>query len=97
MCALQENALLKQELTAPTYGENIKDQIVLQKKEEVKANIGRSPDYADSLVLTFATSVKGRSKAEREWDGWIDKLGKHKGNNGNRTVNKYDVLNHKRM
>jgi hypothetical protein len=41
------------ELTAPTY--SFKDgKLILEDKDQIKARIGRSPNYADSLALTFA-------------------------------------------
>ena len=41
------------ELTTPEY--TFKDgKFILQKKEQIKKKLGRSPDYADGLALTFA-------------------------------------------
>ena len=39
------------------YGFDAKGRITLEKKEEIKARLGRSPDIADSLALTFALPV----------------------------------------
>lgn len=47
---------LVEELTAPTYSFH-KDAFLLEPKESIKARIGRSPDYADGLALTFAYPV----------------------------------------
>ena len=47
---------LVEELTAPTYSFH-KDTLLLEPKEAIKARIGRSPDYADALALTFAYPV----------------------------------------
>lgn len=41
------------ELTSPTYGFR-EGKIILEDKDHVKARIGRSPDLADALALTFA-------------------------------------------
>lgn len=41
------------ELTEPTYGFR-EGKLVLEDKEHVKARLGRSPDLADALALTFA-------------------------------------------
>lgn len=48
---------LVEELTAHTYFFN-KDRLQIEEKEQVKAKIGRSPDYSDGLGLTFAHPVK---------------------------------------
>ena len=41
------------ELTAPTYTFK-KGKFVIEDKDQIKARLGRSPDYADALALTFA-------------------------------------------
>lgn len=44
------------ELTEPTY--TFKgDRMLLEPKEQIKERLGRSPDYADALALTFAFPV----------------------------------------
>ena len=48
------------ELTVPTY--TFKgDKLLLEPKEQIKDRLGRSPDYADALALTFAAPVAPRS------------------------------------
>lgn len=47
------------ELTTPTYCFK-GDKILLEDKEQIKERLGRSPDYADALALTFAASVMPR-------------------------------------
>lgn len=47
---------LVEELTAPTYAFK-GDTLIIEPKESIKARIGRSPDYADALGLTFAYPV----------------------------------------
>ena len=44
------------ELTTPTYGFK-GDQFLIEPKEEIKKRLGRSPDLADALALTFAYPV----------------------------------------
>jgi len=44
---------LVQELTSPTYTFN-QGKLQLEDKDQIKARIGRSPDLADALALTFA-------------------------------------------
>lgn len=48
---------LKQELTVTEYSYNSAGKIQLCKKEEIKEKLGRSPDLADGLALTFARPV----------------------------------------
>lgn len=44
---------LQRELTAPTY--SFKDgKLILEPKDQIKARLGKSPDHADALALTFA-------------------------------------------
>lgn len=59
--ALPNVPALVAELTTPTYSFK-GDQFLLEPKEEIKKRLGRSPDLADALALTFAYPVaKGRS------------------------------------
>jgi hypothetical protein len=51
------------ELTQTTYSFK-GDALILEPKEIIKAKIGRSPDLADGLALTFAEPVAGRSAAQ---------------------------------
>ena len=44
------------ELTTPTYTFQ-RDRLIIEPKEKVKERLGRSPDYADALALTFAYPV----------------------------------------
>lgn len=46
---------MKEELMATRYKLNNRDRIILVDKAIIKASIGRSPDAADSLILTYAT------------------------------------------
>lgn len=47
---------LVQELAATTYTHR-GDSLLLEDKDQIRAKLGRSPDYADALVLTFAQPV----------------------------------------
>lgn len=48
---------LAEELAAPKYWFNKKQQKCLEPKDDIKARLGRSPDLADAFVLTFAAPV----------------------------------------
>lgn len=52
------------ELTTPTYSFQ-GDRMLLEPKEKIKARLGRSPDYADALALTFAYPVQKKPRDER--------------------------------
>ena len=59
------------ELTTPTYAFK-GDQVIIEPKDQVKARLGRSPDYADALALTFAHPVepapRGIDAFRARWD-----------------------------
>lgn len=58
---------LVDELTTPTY--SIKNQkLIIEPKEHIKQRLGRSPDYADALALTFAMVEMSRN-------GFLDGVG----------------------
>jgi hypothetical protein len=44
------------ELTIPTYSFS-NGKIIMEDKDQVKERLGRSPDLADALALTFATDT----------------------------------------
>lgn len=52
---------LVSELTAPEYS-FAKDRVLIEPKDDVRAKIGRSPDIADALALTFASPVAAKSQ-----------------------------------
>jgi hypothetical protein len=55
-CLPPEQTELVAELTAPTYTHQ-RDRLQLEAKEQIAERIGRSPDLADALALTFAQPV----------------------------------------
>jgi len=55
--ALPPNDELREELIGPTYGFNARDEIQLERKEDMKRRGIASPDIADALALTFAYPV----------------------------------------
>lgn len=52
---------LAEELTTPEYWFK-GDQFMLEPKEQIKKRLGRSPDYADALALTFAYPVAPKER-----------------------------------
>ncbi|QZI92157.1 terminase [Vibrio phage PS25B.1] len=58
--AIPNDSQLELELTAREFGHNDKDQLVLERKKDMKKRIGVSPDWADALYLTFAEPVPKR-------------------------------------
>jgi hypothetical protein len=48
---------LTEELAAITYDHDAQDRIVLSPKDDIRDLLGRSPDLADALALTFAERI----------------------------------------
>lgn len=59
--ALPKIPALIAELTTPTYSFR-GDRLLIEPKEEIKKRLGRSPDLADALALTFAHPVHPRPR-----------------------------------
>jgi len=55
------------QLTAPKYAHDSSRRIVVEKKEDTKKRIGRSPDNADALLLAFYAAPGGYDQAM----GWL--------------------------
>lgn len=55
---------LAADLVGPEYGFNSRDQVLLEKKEDMKKRGLSSPDCADALALTFAMDVMPKTRAE---------------------------------
>ena len=69
--ALPNEPTLKSELSVVEYSFARNGKILLEPKEKIKEKIGKSPDYADSLALTFAMPVyAGVSKYEPEEEAY---------------------------
>lgn len=51
------------QLTAPKYLHDSSRRIVVEKKEETKKRLGRSPDNADALLLAFYSGAGGHAQA----------------------------------
>ena len=67
--AIPPSEILQADLSAPTYGYTAgKGLKILEPKDKLKERIGRSPDLADALALTFASPVAPRlePRFERE-------------------------------
>jgi len=58
--AIPNDPQLETELTSREFGHNDKDQLVLERKKDMKKRLGVSPDWADALYLTFAAPVPKR-------------------------------------
>lgn len=48
------------DLTVPTYSVTANGRLALEKKDEIKKRLNRSPDYGDALALTFAVKTQPR-------------------------------------
>lgn len=58
--SIPDDPQLEVELTSREFGHNDKDQLVLERKKDMKKRLGVSPDWADALYLTFAEPVPKR-------------------------------------
>jgi len=56
--AVPEDPKLKDELSATMWKPNSAGKIEIESKDDLRARIGRSPDRADALSMTFHTSAK---------------------------------------
>jgi len=55
--AIADDDILADQLVGPTYGFNQRDEIQLERKEDMKKRGVTSPDWADALALTFAWPI----------------------------------------
>ena len=55
--AIPNDPALKTDLAAPTYAFDAANHMKLERKEDIKKRLARSPDLADALALTFAEAV----------------------------------------
>jgi phage terminase large subunit len=71
--ALPNMPELVTELTAPAYKFDAHNKLLLEKKAEIKARTGCSPDLADALGLTFAAPVAPKGLRELQRAGAVGK------------------------
>ena len=57
--SLPKDENLMEELSTPTYSFDAAGRMVLEKKEKIKERMGKSPDVADALAMTFFAPVYG--------------------------------------
>lgn len=66
--AIPAHDQLASDLTGLEYSFNTRDEIILEKKEHMKARGLSSPDHGDGLALTFAVPVAAMELDEQAWD-----------------------------
>jgi len=66
--SIPDDSQLELELVSREFGHNDKDQLVLERKKDIKKRIGVSPDWADALYLTFAEPVPPRFVPREDLD-----------------------------
>lgn len=59
ICLPDDDQLIA-DITAPTYGPGASNTLVVERKDQVKARIGRSPDSGDALACCFWTDPPGK-------------------------------------
>lgn len=67
--AIPDNPQLVEELSSPQYAFNVRNEIQLEKKEDMKKRGRSSPDIADALALTFAYPVQASAVAGGPYPG----------------------------
>ena len=53
---------LSQDLTAPLWEVNSQGRVLIEKKDAIKARLGRSPDWGDALANTFYPDHRKRTE-----------------------------------
>jgi len=66
--ALPQDDALVEELVSVTYEYNEAGKIKITSKDKIKENLGRSPDKADALALTFFTTVHKQYTTSQAYD-----------------------------
>lgn len=66
---LPNDSELVADLIGPEYGFTAKQQIILERKEDMKKRGLASPDVADMLAMTFAVSPRRLARAEKAGSG----------------------------
>jgi hypothetical protein len=65
--AIEDSDDLRDQLVGPSYGFNARDEIQLERKEDMRRRGIPSPDWADALAITFAYSVMPNEMAGGEY------------------------------
>jgi hypothetical protein len=65
--AIENDETIKAQFAAVEYGFNVRDEIQLESKADLKRRVGYSPDDADALALTFAYPVAASLGAGGPW------------------------------
>lgn len=66
-CKLPEDAVLREELCAPTYSYTSTGKLKVESKDGMRKRLRRSPDLADALCLTFAGAAAGVGGRAPKW------------------------------
>jgi len=69
--SLPDDDTLEKELVTREFGHNEKDQLVLERKKDMKKRLGVSPDWADALYLTFAEELPPRPTPRGHLDSHV--------------------------
>ncbi|MDR1651865.1 MAG: terminase family protein [Synergistaceae bacterium] len=73
--SLPDDEELCEELSMPTYSFDASNRMVLEKKEKMKERIGKSPDLADALAVTFFSPVYGDVESSCSYSDSYDSSG----------------------
>ena len=61
LSVMEDSDVTVAQLLTPRYTEDLKGRILIEKKDDIRARIGRSPDQADALLLAFAVPRNAQS------------------------------------
>jgi hypothetical protein len=64
--AIEDSDDLREQLVGPSYGFNVRDEVQLERKEDMRRRGVPSPDWGDALALTFAYPVSTNDAAGRD-------------------------------
>lgn len=65
--SIPDDDIIESDLTAVGYKHNLNNLLQMEAKVDIKKRLGRSPDVADALVLTFAYDV-GPEHVNNNWE-----------------------------
>lgn len=63
---IPDNSDIEMDLTGPEYGFSPRNQLQLEKKDDMKARGVNSPDFGDALAMTFAVTITPKVKYDPE-------------------------------
>lgn len=76
--SIPDEDLLHADLTTPSFRYSSNGQMKLDSKDDIKKELGRSPDDGDALCLTFAEPVAADDQFTEDWRAKLMRSRRHK-------------------